>query len=65
MQAVFQKYIDGAISKTINFPFNATLQDVEKAFFRAHELGCKGITIYRDGSRVDQIITLKEPVQSR
>ena len=61
MQAIFQKYIDNAISKTVNFPFTATLQDVEKTYFKAHEAGCKGITIYRNGSRVEQVINLKEP----
>ncbi len=61
MQAIFQNYIDNAISKTVNFPSAATLQDVEKVYFKAHEAGCKGITIYRNGSRVEQVINLKEP----
>jgi len=56
MQAAFQKYIDSSISKTINFPSTATEKDVEDAFLMAHDLKCKGITIYRDGSKGWQII---------
>ncbi|MFH1453612.1 MAG: ribonucleotide reductase N-terminal alpha domain-containing protein [Armatimonadota bacterium] len=58
MQAAFQKYTDNAVSKTVNFPEDATRDDIKQVFDQAYSEGCKGITIYRHASRGEQVISV-------
>jgi ribonucleoside-diphosphate reductase alpha chain len=58
MQAAFQEYIDNAVSKTINLPANAGMEEVKSCYIKAWETGCKGITVYRDSSKEYQVLSV-------
>lgn len=57
IQAAWQKYFDNSISKTVNFGHDATVEDVKETYMLAWKMGCKGVTIYRDGSKGDQVLS--------
>ncbi len=63
MQAAFQQYTDNAVSKTVNLPSNSSIDDIKKIYFKAFQLKCKGITVYRYGTKKNQVLTSAKNIE--